>query len=146
WDSRWQEVAAGGFASWWFVDCSTAEHIELVIASHHARRAQSGPLALEDRGVPMLRATCAATAALKDGLAPAEALQRVDRAEAAAPAAAARREVHVLLRRFADPAREARAALSREPRPTDERYASYQHTLAEVRTLQVVREGYFSVR
>lgn len=145
WDSRWQEVAAGDFASWWFVDSSTAEHIELVIASHHARRAQSGPLALEDRGVPMLRATCAATAALKDGLAPAEALQRVERAEAAAPAAAARREVHVLLRRFADPAREARAALSREPRPTDERYASYQHTLAEVLTLQVERGEYDAV-
>lgn len=145
WDSRWQEVAAGDFASWWFVDSTTVEHVGLVIESHVARRARSGPLAVEDRGLPMLRATCAATAALKDGLSPPEALRRVDHAAAALPAAAARREVHVLLRRFAEPAREARAALSREPQPTDERYATYQHTLAEVLALQVERGEYDAV-
>ena len=78
WDSRWQAVATGDFAHWWFVDSSTAEHVDLVLGSHVARRAASGPLALEDRGAPMLRATCAATAALKDRLSPAKALGLVD--------------------------------------------------------------------
>jgi hypothetical protein len=44
-----------------------------MLASHAARRTGSGPFALEDRGLPMLRAKCAATAAVKDGLPTADA-------------------------------------------------------------------------
>ena len=55
WDARWQELAAGDFAHWWFAGSATAEHAALVLGSHAARRAGSGPLALEDRGLPMLR-------------------------------------------------------------------------------------------
>ncbi|WP_418153959.1 hypothetical protein [Actinoalloteichus caeruleus] len=145
WDSRWREVSAGDFAHWWFVDSTTAEHVGLMLASHVARRAASGPLALEDRGLPMLRATCAATAALKDGLSPTKALRLVDRLAADLPAAAPRREVHVLMRRSGDPAREAAKALRREPEADDERYAAYQRTLADVLSVQVERGDYQAV-
>ena len=136
WDSRWQEVAAGDFAQWWFADSSTAEHVGLVLGSHRARRLGSGHLALEDRGLPMLRAACAATAALKEGIPVAEAIRLVDSLAADIPAAQPRREVHVLLRRSDDPAREVREALLREPRPAGERYAAYQHALAEIIAVQ----------
>lgn len=145
WDSRWREVAAGDFAHWWFVGSTTTEHVGLMLGSHVARRAASGPLALEDRGLPMLRATCAATAALKDGLSPSKALRLVDRIAADLPAAASRREMHVLLRRFDDPAREAAQALAREPEPVTERYAAYQRMLAEILAVQVERGEYHTV-
>ncbi|MGH3694153.1 MAG: hypothetical protein ACRDRX_09265 [Pseudonocardiaceae bacterium] len=137
WDARWREVAAGDFAHWWFVGSTTAEHVGLMLGSHVARRAASGPLALEDRGQPMLRATCAATAVLKDGLSPTKALRLVDHLAADLPAATPRREVHVLLRRSDDPAGEAAEALRREPNPASERYATYQRTLAEILAVQV---------
>ena len=56
-----------------------------------------------------------------------------------------RRELHVLLRRSDDPAREAEKALRREPRPTGERYAAYQNTLAEIVSMQVERGDYHAV-
>lgn len=146
WDSRWQQVAAGDFAHWWFVASTTAEHVGLVLGSHAARRAGSrGQLVLEDRGLPMLRATCAATAAIKDGLSPTKALRLVDRIAAYLPATEHRREVHVLLRRSQEAAREAREALHREARPAGARYAAYQHALAEVLLLQVGRNEYDAV-
>jgi hypothetical protein len=145
WDSRWRDVAAGDFAHWWFVGSTTVEHVNLMLGSHIARRAASGSLALEDRGLPMLRAACAATAVLKDRLSPTEALRLVDHLTADLLTAAPRREMHVLLRRSDDPVREAAEALHREPNPVDERYASYQHTLAEILTLQVERGEYHSV-
>lgn len=145
WDSRWRDVAAGDFAHWWFVGSTTAEHLGLMLGSHVARRAASGPLALEDRGLPMLRATCAATAALKDDLSPTKALRLVDHLAADLPAALPRHEVHVLLRRSADPAWEAAEALRREPKPANERYAAYQRTLAEILSLQVERGEYQAV-
>lgn len=144
WDSRWQQVAAD-FAHWWFAGSTTAEHVGLVLGSHAARRAGSGHLALEDRGLPMLRATCAATAAVKDGLAPCEALRLVDRLIAELPAANERGEVHLLLRRSDDPWREADEALRRESGPPSERYASYQRALAAILSLQVERGEYDAV-
>ncbi|MDR7303506.1 hypothetical protein [Haloactinomyces albus] len=145
WDSRWREVASGDFAQWWFVDSTTAEHVDLMMSSHTARRAGSGRLALEDRGIPMLRATCAATAAIKDALSPTEALQLVDRIAINFPAADHRREVHVLLRWSCDPASEAAESLCRETRPVDERYSAYQHALAEILSLQAERGDYHAV-
>lgn len=145
WDSRWREVAAGGFAQWWFADSSTAEHVQLMLSSHYARRSGSARLALEDRGLPMLRATCAATAAVKEGISVAEALRRVDRIAAGLAAVQPRREVHVLLRRSDDPVQEAREALLREPRPVGERYAAYQHALAEIIAVQAERGMYDAV-
>ena len=65
WEPRWKEVAAGDFAHWWFVASTTEEHVTLMVAGHAARRAASGPLALEDRGLPMIRAACAATATVR---------------------------------------------------------------------------------
>ncbi|MFD0202636.1 MULTISPECIES: hypothetical protein [Saccharothrix] len=145
WDNRWRDVAAGDFAHWWFVGSTTAEHVGLMLGSHVARRAASGPLALEDRGLPMLRAACAATAALKDGLSPAKALRLVDHLAVELPAAVPRREVHVLLRRSVNHAREAAEALRREPQPVNERYATYQRMLAEILSLQVDRGEYHAV-
>jgi hypothetical protein len=145
WDSRWRDVAAGDFGHWWFVGSTTAEHVSLMLGSHVARRLGSGPLALEDRGLPMLRATCAATAVIKDGLTPTKALQLVDQLAADLPAAAPRREAHVLLRRSDDPAQEAAEALDRESQSANERYAAYLHTLAEILALQVDRGEYHAV-
>lgn len=74
WDARWKDVASGDFAHWWFVGSTTPEHVELMLRSHAVRRAGSGRLALEDRGLPMLQATCAATAAIKEGISATKAL------------------------------------------------------------------------
>jgi dephospho-CoA kinase len=145
WDSRWKEVAAGDFAQWWFVDSTTVEHVGLMLRSHNARRAASRQWALEDRGLPMLRATCAATAAIKEGISAMKALRLVDRIAADLPPAPPRREVHVLLKRSDDPVREAREALRREQNPVGERYSAYQHALAEIIALQVERGEYDAV-
>jgi hypothetical protein len=145
WDPRWRQLAAGDFAQWWFADSSTAEHVALVLASHRARRSSSGHLALEDRGLPMLRAACAATAAVKEGISPGEALRLVDRITASLPTAGPRREVHILLRRADNPEEEARKALLRERRPADERYTAYQHALAEIVAAQAEQGEYDAV-
>jgi hypothetical protein len=145
WDARWRELGAGDFAHWWFVGSTTAEHVGLMLGSHAARRGGSGPLALEDRGVPMLRATCAATAAIKDSLSATKALRLVDHVAADLPTAGPRREVHMLLRRFEDPEQEATDALRRETRPADERYAAYQRMLAEIVSRQAERGEYDTV-
>jgi hypothetical protein len=144
WDSRWEGFAAGDFARWWFVDSSTAEHVGLLLGSHDSRRAGSEAMALEDRGLPMLRATCAATAAIKDGVSAPEALQLVDRLAADLPTAGPRQELHILMRRRIDPLQEASEALRRESNP-GERYSAYQRALAEVVFLQAERGEYHAV-
>ncbi|MEU6072523.1 hypothetical protein [Micromonospora sp. NPDC047074] len=136
WDRRWAEVSRRDFSQWWFVDSTTDEHIDLVFSSHASRCAGGGLLVLEDRGWPMLVATCAATAAVKDGISTAEALARVE-AKARRYAPAPRRELHLLLRHSDQPAAEAHHAVAREPVPTTERYAEYQRRLAEAIDLQV---------
>lgn len=136
WDLRWREVAGDDFAGWWFERSSTEEHVGLVAASASARQAGAGQLALEDRGVPMLRAVCAATAAIKEGLALGGALKRVQTLWPEFAAAERRRTVHVLLRRSADPLAEARAALAREQEPVGERYAAYQQLLIDALDMQ----------
>lgn len=145
WDARWQEVASGDFAHWWFVGSTTAEHVRLMMSSHCARRAGSNGLALEDRGLPMLRATCAATATMKDALSPTKALRLVERLVADHPKPAPRREIHVLLRRSPDSAHEAVEALRRDPMAANDRYSAYQRVLAEVIALQAERGEYDAV-
>lgn len=142
WEPRWAEVARTDFARWWFADSTTAEHIELTFAGHVVRRAASGPLALEDRGDPMLTAACAATAAMKDGLDAEAALDLVDTIKSALPQAKPRREINILLRRYATPEAEAAAALDREPQPPTELYVEYQHHLAAVVECQAKRGAY----
>ncbi|MFI6331490.1 hypothetical protein ACIBBG_24685 [Micromonospora chersina] len=136
WDRRWAEVSRRDFSQWWFVDSTTDKHIDLVFSSHAARCAGGGPFALEDRGWPMLVATCAATAAVKDGISTAEALAHVE-AKARRYAPAPRRELHLLLRHSDQPAAEAHHAVAREPLAATERYAEYQRRLAEAIDLQV---------
>lgn len=143
WHSRWAELASGDFARWWFETSSTAEHVGLVMNSHVARRRASMSLALEDRGHPMLRAACAATAAIKDDLPPAEALRKVERL-AADVDVPPRREVHVLFRHGSDPALEAGYALAREPQERDARYSAYQQALAEILHMQA-EEGTYDI-
>lgn len=142
WDAEWAQVAGRDFASWWFEKSTTREHVGLVMRSHASRRVGSGPLALEDRGMPMLRATCAATAVIKEGLTPTGALSLVDRLASDVAVAMRRPEVHILLRRFDIPAAESAAALSREAQPTDSRYVAYQRALAEIINAQVERHEY----
>jgi hypothetical protein len=136
WDDRWSQVAGPGFSRWWFEDSTTEEHTGLMVTSHVARRASSGPLALEDRGLPMILATCAATASIKEGLSPAVSLDKVTAIAAGLPQPETRHEIHVLLRRHDDPLQEARAALTREADPVSNRYAAYQEALATVVALQ----------
>ncbi|MGC4792919.1 hypothetical protein ACLQ3H_02265 [Micromonospora saelicesensis] len=136
WDRRWAEVSRRDFSQWWFVDSTTDEHIDLVFSSHAARSAGGGPLALEDRGWPMLVATCAATAAVKDGISTAEALALVE-TTARRYAPTPRRELHLLLRHSDQAAAEAHHAVSREPVTATERYVEYQRRLAEAIDLQV---------
>ncbi|WP_124771933.1 hypothetical protein [Micromonospora inaquosa] len=93
-------------------------------------------MALEDRGWPMLVATCAATAAVKDGISTAEALAQVE-TKARRYAPAPRRELHLLLRHSNQSAAEAHHAIAREVVPTTERYVEYQRRLAEAIDLQV---------
>lgn len=137
WHERWSEVGGPGFSSWWFEKSSTEEHTQLVAASHGLRRQASGQLALEDRGLPMLLATCAATSSIKDGLEPADALDKVTSIAECHLHPDERREVHVLLRRRDDPHEEAEAAIFRELGPVNDTYRAYQRVLATVIAMQV---------
>jgi len=145
WDSHWKDLASGDFAHWWFVRSTTTEHVGLMLRSHAARRAGSARRALEDRGLPMLRATCAATAAIKEGISAITALRLVDRIAADLPPVQPRRETHVLLRRSNDPVQEAQEALRHEASPVGERYSAYQHTLAEIIAMQVAQGEYDTI-
>lgn len=141
-DPTWARVSGDGFARWWFAESSTAEHVRLVMRSHAARRELSGAAALEDRGRPMLLATCAATAMVKEGLAAPDALAKVTALAAGYPAEH-RREVHVLLRHTCDgPAREAELAVQRDAHPPGPWYADYQRSLAQVLEIQQHRGVY----
>jgi dephospho-CoA kinase len=142
WDGRWSQIAGLSFSRWWFETSTTEDHTDLLITSHVARRAGSGSLALEDRGLPMILATCAATAVIKDGLNPAAALDMVTAIAAGIAQPEARREIHVLLRRYDDPLLEARASVAREVEPISDRYLAYQEALATVVALQAGRGTY----
>lgn len=145
WDPRWATVAGTTFSQWWFVDSTTPEHVELMMTSHRARRAGSAALAWEDRGEPMLLATCAATCAVKDDLAPADALAAVT-VLARQWAAEARDELHILLRHTdTGPAAEATLALGRDPHPPGSWYTAYQRALAEILDLQTAAGAYDAV-
>ncbi|MFY1673175.1 hypothetical protein ACN27G_24950 [Plantactinospora sp. WMMB334] len=92
----------------------------------------------------MLVATCAATAAVKDGIPIDEALVEVeDRARRYFPVG--RRELHILLRHGPDLSAEASQALARDRSPASDRYGAYQRQLAEAIQLQVRRGDYHRV-
>ncbi|MBM0275740.1 hypothetical protein [Micromonospora tarensis] len=92
----------------------------------------------------MLVATCAATAAVKDGISTAEALALVE-TTARRYAPTPRRELHLLLRHSDQAVAEAHHAVSREPVPATERYVEYQRRLAEAIDLQVDAEKYQAI-
>lgn len=142
WHRRWADLVGDGFAQWWFQDSSTSEHTALMFTSHVARREASGPLALEDRGLPMILAACAATSAIKDGLTPHDALDEVTRITRDLPQPASRHEVHLLLRRHSDPVQEAAMSLKRETQSVGDRYRAYQEALAQVLAIQVEQGAY----
>ncbi|MFI2486865.1 hypothetical protein ACH47X_08145 [Promicromonospora kroppenstedtii] len=142
WHRRWADLAGEGFAQWWFEDSSTAEHTALMFSSHVARREASGPLALEDRGLPMILAACAATSAVKDGLTPQDALDEVTHITRELPQPAHRHEIHLLLRRHSDPTQEAAMSLQREAQSVGDRYRAYQEALAQVLAIQVEQGAY----
>lgn len=141
WDAQWTRVASGDFSRWWFEDSTTEEHVALVFGSHVARRNASTGVVLEDRGYPMLTALCAATAAVKEALSPADALMTVEHL-ARRHRAPECRELRVLLRHDVDPEREAALALTREERPPSAWYRAYQRNLAVILDFQVRRGDY----
>lgn len=144
-DPAWARVCGNGSAHWWW-RCSTSEHVALVMRSHVARRAAHADRpVLEDRGRPMLLATCAATAAVKDNLDPAAALELVT-GLAGAYRVPTRPEVHVLLRHAdAGPEREAQLAVARDAHPPGDCYLDYQRALAAVLEVQVEQGVYDEV-
>lgn len=144
WADGWRTARTGDFTYWWFQGSSTEEHVGLIMASHAARRWQSPELALEDRGFPMLLASCAATAAVKDGCSPETALRRVTALASRYPAPY-RREVHVLVRHVGVSRAsriEAEAALRRETRALSRWYRPYQRALARILDMQIADGRY----
>jgi hypothetical protein len=69
-DPRWRTITALGMANWWF-DQASVEEVADVLACSYLERARQDPrsgLRLVDRGIPMLEASVAATAAAREEL------------------------------------------------------------------------------
>ena len=69
-DPRWRTITALGMADWWFDQASIEEVADVLACSYleRARQAPSSGLRLVDRGIPMLEASVAATAAAREEL------------------------------------------------------------------------------
>jgi hypothetical protein len=133
-DPRWPGARSAGLADWWFSAAPVSEVADVLACSYLARaavaRGGDGTL-LADRGMPMLEATVAATAAVREHLGHEAAGSRaaellspyrrdLEQAEAA--------ETGVLLLHDADPEAGAARALAREEQ-VSARYAAYQRDL-----------------
>jgi hypothetical protein len=80
-DPRWANIKAGGMAAWWFGQASLEEVADVLACSYleRSRALASAPIRLLDRGIPMLEASLAATAAVRDNL---DQFRAADRARA----------------------------------------------------------------
>jgi dephospho-CoA kinase len=77
-DPRWNQYDDKSLSRWWFIESTTEEHVDLLLSSLSKRRAGAQPgLNLLDRGTPLVLATCAATAVIKEGITVAAALATV---------------------------------------------------------------------
>jgi hypothetical protein len=71
-DPRWRAIKVLGMADWWF-ERTSVEEVADVLACSYLERAGQVPgsgLWLVDRGIPMLEASVAATAAVREKLSP----------------------------------------------------------------------------
>lgn len=129
-DPRWKSITESGMAGWWFERGSLAEVADVLAQSYLERARQgTGPgLRLADRGMPMLEASVAATAAVREGLGVEAAAERarvlLDPYEADIRCAEAG-EFSVLLLHDRDPAAGTASSLAREASVTPI-YAGYQ--------------------
>jgi hypothetical protein len=142
--AAWKQVAGEGYATWWFQESTTAELTGLLLDSYERRSGalERGRVGLLDRGLPMLIAVSAATASVKEGSSPAEALTAV---EGIAAFRVLAQEVPVLLLPSLDAERSYAITSAREGRPWTGVYPAYQRTLHAVLLHQVERGAYAGV-
>ncbi|MFJ4908828.1 nucleotidyltransferase domain-containing protein [Streptomyces sp. NPDC093249] len=145
-DPRWAAIKAGGMANWWF-ETGPVEEVADVLATSYLERSRhpfSAPVRLLDRGIPMLEASVAATAAVREDLG---AEQAADRARALlAPyetdlRAAEEGEHALVLLHCDDPEEGTRRSLAHEVTVTDT-YAAFQRHLHD-QVNRLVDEGRF---
>lgn len=127
----WARVAGADYDRWWFETSTTVELTAMLISSHARRAAarEDHRVGLLDRGLPMLLATAAATAMVKDGLDLATALRMVGDAAASL---ATPPEISVLLLPCQDAERSFAITQAREGRQWTGIYPIYQHRLHQV--------------
>ena len=77
-DARWRAIEVLGMAEWWFGQASVEEVADVLACSYleRARQAPETGLWLVDRGIPMLEASVAATAAVREELSSEAAADR----------------------------------------------------------------------
>ncbi|MFJ1662432.1 nucleotidyltransferase domain-containing protein [Streptomyces anthocyanicus] len=147
-DRRWEAIKTQGMGSWWF-ETGRLDEVADVLATSYLQRArqvagEEAGLRLVDRGIPMLEASLAATAAVREGLSPAAA---ADRARtlleplAQDLKAAEAREYGIVLLHHEDPQVGADRALAHEESFTPT-YADYQLHLHH-QICRLIDEGRF---
>jgi cytidylate kinase len=132
-DPRWQRIKLDGMAAWWFETASMAELADVLACSclERAHQRLDAPVCLVDRGLPMLEASLAATAAVREALDPTSAAERARRllSPFAADLDSAEGDEHaVTLLHHRDPEIGANRSLARETSATDI-YRAYQRQL-----------------
>jgi cytidylate kinase len=79
-DARWARARKAGLADWWFAAAPVEEVVDVLACSYLARAAasaeESSAVRLVDRGMPMLEASVVATAAVRERLSYAAAVDR----------------------------------------------------------------------
>ncbi|MFF3542013.1 SDR family oxidoreductase [Streptomyces platensis] len=131
-DVRWEAIKKNDMSRWWFETGPMQEVAEVLAASYLQRSHHSGArtawVRLMDRGMPMLEASVAATAAVRENLTPEQAADKArDLLEPYARdmKAAEARERGIVLLHHEDPAIGTARALSHETSTTPT-YADYQ--------------------
>ncbi|MGW1276118.1 nucleotidyltransferase domain-containing protein [Streptomyces tsukubensis] len=77
-DPRWNAIKTAGMGAWWFGHGTIEEVAEVLTCSYleRSRRGVTAPVRLVDRGIPMLEASLAATAAVRERLTAEQAADR----------------------------------------------------------------------
>ncbi|MGX1851128.1 nucleotidyltransferase domain-containing protein [Streptomyces sp. NPDC055299] len=133
-DARWEEIKKNGMSTWWFQTGPMQEVADVLAASYLQRANRPGAgtgLRLMDRGLPMLEASVAATAAVREDLPPEQAADRARgllEPYAQDLKAAEVGEHGIVLLHHEDPAIGTARALSHEASVTPT-YADYQRHL-----------------
>ncbi|SHN31482.1 nucleotidyltransferase domain-containing protein [Streptomyces yunnanensis] len=146
-DARWAGIKQSDMGTWWFQSGAVQEVADVLAASYLQRSRHSvggaGPR-LMDRGIPMLEASVAATAAVREHLTPEQAAERARellRPYAQDLKTAEAGEYGIVLLHHEDPAIGTARALSHETSVTPT-YADYQRHLHH-QIHRLVEEGRF---